>query len=105
MDIIFDPNANIKCKINPRNTESYVLFRSTIPKPSREEAHLRHILRFYITRSLLKQGEKNIFVYPEFQLGEETIQVDVMAVSANKHIIAICEPASVTKVQKVSLRN
>jgi len=96
MDIIFDPNANINCKVNPRNTESYVLFRSTIPKPSREDAHLRHILRFYITRSLLKQGEKNIFVYPEFQLGEETIQVDVMAVSANKHIIAICEPASVT---------
>ena len=23
------------------------------------------------------KGEKNIFVYPEFQLGEETIQVDV----------------------------
>ncbi len=96
MQVNFDPNANIQRKIKPRDTESYVMFRSVIPKPPSEDAHKRHILRFYITRSLLKQGEQNIFVYPEFQLGEDTIQVDVMAVSANKHVIAICEPASIT---------
>lgn len=97
MEINFDPAVNVQRKISPRNTESYVLFRSSIPKPGSEDAHLRHILRFYITRSLQKRGEQDIFILPSLQVGEETIQVDVLAVSAGMYIAAICEPASITQ--------
>ena len=96
MKINFDPAVNIQRKVSPRNTESYVLFRSSIPKPGSEEAHLRHILRFYITRSLQRRGEQTIYILPDLQVGEETIRVDVLAVSTSKYIAAICEPASVT---------
>jgi hypothetical protein len=97
MEINFDPALNAQRKISSRNTETYVLFRSSLPKPGNEDAHLRHILRFYITRSLQKRGEQDIYVLPNLKVGEETIRVDVLAVSAGRYIAAICEPASITQ--------
>lgn len=96
MEINFDPAKNIRGKVSSRNTGTYVLFRSSIPKPGSEEAHLRHILRFYIARSLQKRGEQDIYILPSLQVGEETIRVDVLAVSGGKYIAAICEPESIT---------
>jgi len=96
MEINFDPIVNAQRKTAPRNTETYILFRSSIPKPGYEDAHLRHILRFYITRSLQKRGEQEIYILPSIKVGEETIPVDVLAVSSSRFIAAICEPASIT---------
>ena len=77
-------------------TETYMAFRTAIPKPTIEEAHLRHILRFYVVRAMLKRGEKDVFVLPELKLAEKTIRVDVAAGSPGNYKLSICEPDSVT---------
>lgn len=85
-----------KARVLPGQTESYMAFRTAIPKPSSEEAHLRHILRFYIARALQKRGEQDIYVLPTVSIGEKTLTVDVASGVPGKHTLAICEPASVT---------
>lgn len=92
MDIKFDAQA----KVNPGQTETYMAFRSAIPKPANEEAHLRHILRFYMTRAMQKRGEQEIYVLPQLDVAGKTIRVDVAAGSAGKYTLSICEPESVT---------
>ncbi len=92
MDIKFDAQA----KVNPGQTETYMAFRSAIPKPSNEEAHLRHILRFYMTRAMQKRGEQEIYVLPQLNVAGKTVRVDVAAGSAGKYTLSICEPESVT---------
>jgi hypothetical protein len=83
-------------KVMPSQTETYMAFRSAIPKPTDEDAHLRHILRFYLVRAMQKRGEQDVYVLPEINLGDETIQVDVAAGSPGKYTLSICEPESVT---------
>ncbi|MCK6582263.1 MAG: hypothetical protein L6Q49_04095 [Anaerolineales bacterium] len=92
MDLKFDAQA----KVNPGQTETYMAFRSAIPKPSNEEAHLRHILRFYMTRAMQKRGEQDIYVLPQLNVAGKTVRVDVAAGSAGKYTLSICEPESVT---------
>ncbi|MCQ3936418.1 MAG: hypothetical protein DPW18_05150 [Chloroflexi bacterium] len=92
MDLKFDAQA----KVSPGQTETYMAFRSAIPKPSNEEAHLRHILRFYMTRAMQKRGEQEIYVLPHLNIEGKTIRVDVAAGSAGKYTLSICEPESVT---------
>lgn len=83
-------------KVQPRQTETYVAFRSAIPKPTNEDVHLRHILRFYMTRAMQKRGEQDIYLLPQLRLGEKTVRVDVAAGSPGKYTLSICEPGSVT---------
>ena len=83
-------------KVMSGQTETYMAFRSAIPKPADEDAHLRHILRFYLVRAMQKKGEQDVYVLPEINLGGETIQVDVAAGSPGKYTLSICEPESVT---------
>jgi hypothetical protein len=71
-------------------------FRSLIPKPATEDAHLRHILRFYVTRALAKSGASQVLVRPVVKLGEHTLNVDVGARKDDRVVLAICEPAGVT---------
>ncbi|GJQ34667.1 MAG: hypothetical protein JETCAE01_06770 [Anaerolineaceae bacterium] len=92
MDLKFDAQA----KVNPGQTETYMAFRSAIPKPSNEEAHLRHILRFYMTRAMQKRGEQDIYVLPQLNVAGKAVRVDVAAGSAGKYTLSICEPESVT---------
>ncbi len=92
MDVKFDAQA----KVSPGQTETYMAFRSAIPKPANEEAHLRHILRFYMTRAMQKRGEQDIYVLPQLSIEEKTIRVDVAAGSVGKYTLSICEPESVT---------
>lgn len=92
MDLKFDAQA----KVSPGQTETYMAFRSAIPKPANEEAHLRHILRFYMTRAMQKRGEQDIYVLPQLSIEEKTIRVDVAAGSVGKYTLSICEPESVT---------
>ncbi|MCE7859615.1 MAG: hypothetical protein DYG86_07485 [Chloroflexi bacterium CFX2] len=92
MDLKFDAQA----KVNPGQTETYMAFRSAIPKPSNEEAHLRHILRFYMTRVMQKRGEQDIYVLPQLNVAGKNVRVDVAAGSAGKYTLSICEPESVT---------
>lgn len=92
MDLKFDAQA----KVSPGQTETYMAFRSAIPKPANEEVHLRHILRFYMTRAMQKRGEQEIYVLPQMNVGGKTIRVDVAAGSAGKYTLSICEPESVT---------
>lgn len=92
MELNFDAAA----RVNPGQTETYMAFRSAIPKPANEEAHLRHILRFYMTRAMQKRGEQEIYVLPQLDVAGKTIRVDVAAGSAGKYTLSICEPESVT---------
>lgn len=92
MDFKLVPQA----RVSPGQTDTYMAFRSAIPKPSNEETHLRHILRFYMTRAMQKRGEKDIYVLPQVNVGGETIRVDVAADSGGKYTLSICEPESVT---------
>lgn len=85
-----------QAKVSPGQTDTYMAFRNAIPKPANEEAHLRHILRFYMTRAMQKRGEKEIYVLPQVNVGGKIIRVDVAAGSAGKYTLSICEPESVT---------
>ena len=80
----------------PSQTETYMAFRTAIPKPVDEDAHLRHILRFYIVRAMQKRGEQDVYVLPQLNLADKTIRVDVAAGSPGKYTLSICEPDSVT---------
>ena len=82
--------------IDAGHTDTYMSFRSAIPKPAQEDAHLRHILRFYMVRALQKRGEEQVFVLPRIKVGENTFSVDVAAGSPGSYTVAICEPDSVT---------
>lgn len=92
MDLSLDAQA----KVVPAQTETYVAFRTAVPKPSSESAHLRHILRFYMARALFKQGQQDVYVLPALKLGDKSLKVDVAAGLPGKYTVAICEPASVT---------
>jgi hypothetical protein len=82
--------------VQPEQTETYMKFRTAIPKPTEEDAHLRHILRFYIARAMQKRGLLDIYILPELALGERKIRVDVVGGAPGNYTIAICEPESVT---------
>lgn len=92
MEIKFEASVKVK----PGQTETYMAFRSAIPKPTKEDAHLRHILRFYIVRAMQKRGEEDVYVLPKLTVADKTIQADVGSVRSGKYTLAICEPSSVT---------
>lgn len=92
MEIKLDPLG----KVTPADTETYVGFRSVVPKPSEEDLHLRHILRFYIARALQKRGEADVYILPVLEVGGRSLKVDVAAGKAGRYTLAICEPGSVT---------
>lgn len=83
-------------RINPGQTETYTGFRGAVPKPSSEDAHLRHILRFYMARAMLKRGEENVYILPQVEVEGKALRLDVAAGSAGKQTLCICEPGSVT---------
>jgi len=83
-------------RVSTSQTETYVAFRGAIPKPSSEEAHLRHILRFYMARAMQKRGEQEVYILPQLDMAEKSLRVDVAAGSAGKYTLSICEPESVT---------
>lgn len=85
-----------QAKIHPGQTETYMTFRSAVPKPANEDAHLRHILRFYMTRAMQKRGQQDIYVLPQATVGDKQIRVDVAAGSTGKYTFSVCEPGSVT---------
>jgi hypothetical protein len=89
-------NLEASAKVLPGQTETYMAFRVAVQKPANEDAHLRHILRFYIVRALLKRGEENVYVLPKLTLGDKTMQVDVAAGIPGKYTFSICEPGSIT---------
>jgi len=92
MEIKLDPLG----KVTPSQTETYTGFRSIIPKPSDEDVHLRHILRFYIARALQKRAEQEVFILPRFEIDGKSLRVDVAAGAPGKYTLAICEPGSIT---------
>ena len=92
MEIKLDPRG----KVTPAQTETYVGFRTVIPKPSDEDVHLRHILRFYIARALQKRAEQDVYILPQFEIDGKSLRVDVAAGVPGKYTLAICEPGSVT---------
>lgn len=96
MEIIFDSDAFQHNLVDKSQIETYVDFRTNIPKPMDEDAHLRHILRFYITRAFQKTGAQEVYILPEFKVGDQEISVDVMGFGEDKTLVAITEPESVT---------
>jgi hypothetical protein len=92
MEIKLDPQG----RVTPSQTETYVEFRSVIPKPSDEDVHLRHILRFYIARALQKRDMQEVYILPQVEIAGKSLRVDVASGSPGKYTLAICEPGSVT---------
>jgi len=97
MELVFDPQTTASYKVKADKIDTYVIFREFIPKPPREEEHLRHILRFYIARAMLKQEISEIFILPEIGVSGDTLQVDLLGIKAGKVTLAICEPESITE--------
>lgn len=83
-------------RIEPKQTETYVDFRTAVPRPSDEDAHLRHILRFYIARSLLKREDGDVFVLPTINVKGRELRLDVAGGKPGKYTLAVCEPGSIT---------
>lgn len=96
MELIFDPQTTTALKVDPAKIDTYAIFRESIPKPPHEEEHLRHILRFYIARAMLKQEINDIYVLPQIQAGDQTLQVDLLGIKDGKVTLAVCEPESIT---------
>lgn len=96
MAINFDAEANESKLIQMARMDTYVNFRTTIPKPPGEDAHLRHILRFYVARALIKRGADEAYVLPEVSVDDEPVFIDVLAKTGDNLVAAICEPESVT---------
>jgi hypothetical protein len=96
MELKFDPQAVAKNKVKEGKTTTYATFRDAIPRPSSENANLRHILRFYISRALQKRGAQDIYILPDIQVGEKSFKVDILAGTNGKYTAAFCEPGSVT---------
>lgn len=89
---------NLMNKVDPDTIENYVSFRSVIPKPSNEETHLRHILRFYLARSFNKMNIEDIYILPTIRVGNQEITIDVMGGKLpGKVYLAICESDSITE--------
>jgi hypothetical protein len=97
MTIGFDPEKNQSQRVRLNRIETYVAFRMEVPKPSNEDAHLRHILRYYVSRALLKKEKEEVYVLPEVTVAGEPIPVDVLAVSDGFYTLAICEPDTITE--------
>lgn len=97
MKLSLDREANQAKKADLAFLDSYVSFRAKIPKPTAEEAHIRHILRYYVTRSLLKSGYQDVYVLPEVVAGEQTLTVDVAGHQDGELVLALVEPESVTE--------
>jgi hypothetical protein len=45
---------------------------------------------------MLKQEINEIFILPEFQVGDNSLQVDLLGIKAGQVTLAICEPESIT---------
>lgn len=96
MDIKFEREKFEHMRLDPDQIQSYIDYRAQIPKPPGEDAHLRHILRFYIARAFLKTGAEEVYILPEIAVGEQVFKVDVIGFEGNKTLVAITEPESVT---------
>lgn len=92
MEIKFEAQKRVEAG----QTETYMSFRTAIPRPADEEAHLRHILRFYMARAMQKRGEQDVYILPQLKVGGKNIRVDVAAGAPDKYTLSICEPESVT---------
>ena len=96
MAIVFDHENNQSQRVQLNRIETYMAFRFEIPKPPSEEAHLRHILRYYVSRALLKQDKEFVYVLPEVMVDDQNIMIDVLAQETDQNTLAICEPDSIT---------
>ena len=95
MNLEFLPAENEQKKANPKKIDSYVDFRTTIRKPTDEDAHIRHILRFYIVRSFLKMGCQEAYILPDVRLNGVPVEIDVLGIRDGGYIAGITEPTSV----------
>jgi len=93
---ILDNLKNQPREANLDFMETYVGFRNAVPKPTTEDAHIRHILRFYVARSLLKSGYERVYILPEIGIEGGSISVDVAAKKGDETVLAMVEPESVT---------
>ena len=91
-----DMKLEMQGRVSSSQTETYMAFRSAISKPANEDAHLRHILRFYMARAMQKRGEQDVYILPEINVDGKRLRLDVAAGSPGKYTLSICEPGSVT---------
>ncbi len=86
---------DVRAKVTQAQTETYMAFREAVPKPSAETAHLRHILRFYVARAMLKRGAPEVYILPTAAVDGKSVPIDVASGEPGKYSLAICEPGSV----------
>jgi hypothetical protein len=102
METRLDLEDNGARRVTPAQLPTYLAFRTAVPKPAGEDAHLRHILRFYVARTLAKEAGE-AFVLPVVAIGDRRLTVDVAAHKDGGVIVAICEPAGVTAATMAAL--
>lgn len=95
MKLTLDPTYE-PMRVLPEHTKTYMAFRSDILKPAHEDAHLRHIFRFYVARALFNQGAEQVFILPQVRVNDHAFTVDVLAQSGDTFIVGLCEPGSIT---------
>lgn len=96
MNLRIDLPENQGKAISPAHLQSYLSFRTAFPKPVGEDAHVRHIFRFYVARTLAKEGYDGVLIRPAVEVGTQRLDVDVAAAKGDRRVLAICEPAAVT---------
>lgn len=82
--------------VTPAQLQNYLAFRTVFPRPVTEDAHVRHIFRFYAARALGKAGYESVLIRPAVAIDGRRIDVDVAAAKGGKTAVAICEPGAVT---------
>lgn len=103
MPATLDPEKNSAKRTELAKMETYVSFRAAIPKPTSEEAHIRHILRYYVARSLLKSDYEDVYILPDLEVDGVEMTVDVAARKNGGLVLAYVEPESVTDETVASL--
>lgn len=96
MNLRIDLPENQGKAVSQEHLQSYLVFRTAFPKPAGEDAHVRHIFRFYAARTLAKDGYEGVLIRPVVEVGTQRVEVDVAAAKGDRRVVAICEPAAVT---------
>jgi len=97
VDLDLDLPENLGTEVEAAATANYLAFRACCPKPLLECDHQRHLLRFYVVRTLARSGYRPLLVRPVVRVGDRTIRVDVAARRGERVVVALCEYPAVTR--------
>ncbi|HLJ60606.1 MAG TPA: hypothetical protein VKZ50_12850 [bacterium] len=96
MRVDLDLPENLGAEVTAGATRNYLAFRASSPKPAREADHHRHLLRFYVARTLARSGYHTLLVRPVVRVGQRRLRVDVAARRGTQVVLALCDHPETT---------